>query len=118
RDCVDVPYLSGRGRLLTIGAADRQLPVANTVAPGSAPCPTSDLFGLGAAVGVTSRSIGASKAARYCLNAAPGFARPPIDFPVAFPSGVFSIYGVHRADASGTGTAFAIGNTIVVESVP
>lgn len=71
-----------------LGSGVKALPVNNSVAPGSVPCP------LTFPAGWTSTSLGPGPAAAFCLNARPGFPRAPTSFSVIFPRGNFILGGL------------------------
>lgn len=118
RACSPVEVILRYQGPVLIGNADRCLPVANTIAPGSCPGPGIDVFGLGRLAGVTSRRLPEAKAVLFSLNPAPGFPVAPTDFDVTFPPGTFTVYSIVR-DRHATGQLkVSVGNAIVVESMP
>lgn len=118
RDCTDVVIDLARSGRILLGRADRCLPLANTLEPGSCAGPGSDLFGLGRPAGVTSRNLSSGKAELLCLNAAPGFPLAPIDFSVTFPAGTFTVYSIVRDPRAVAAIEVSVGNSVVVDAIP
>lgn len=111
RGCVDVMFRKPTGALYTLGEAGGCMPINNTLAPGTCPCP--------ATLGTTSRRLSVAKSDLLCL-ARPNSPRSPVDLPVTFPPGTFTILSLHqdRNSPSSPGKNIGIGNTIVVVSEP
>jgi CHRD domain-containing protein len=79
----------GQGGTEQIGAAGFCLPAANTVSPGTCPCPA------GFSVGFTSkRIVGNAVANALCLHRIPADPRPPTTLSVNFPVGKWTVLGV------------------------
>jgi len=113
RDCVDIQFKKPSGALFTLGQANGCMPINNTVAPGSCPCPLTIPRGL------TSRRLTPAKANLFCLLKRAG-QRSPTQMNVRFPEGTFTILSLHqdRNSPSSPGKNIAIGNTVVVVAEP
>jgi hypothetical protein len=108
------PLLRKRGtRTFKLGTGAACLPITNSVAPGLCPCP-SETFPMGR----TSKGLGPSAAARYCLNASPGLPPAPTSFEMIFPVGDFLIGGLveDRNSYHSPDYEVSVGNWIRVES--
>ena len=113
RGCEAIQFKKPSGELFTLGQANGCMPINNTLAPGTCPCPMS--FPLGK----TSRRLSPAKATLLCLEASNSL-RSPTDHSIVFPEGTFTILSLHqdRNSPSSPGKNIAIGNTIVVVSEP
>ncbi len=109
RGCEDVRIQKSSGEIVLLGQANACMPVNNSVAAGSCPCPLT--FPLGKTAGTMS----APKAALFCLEQ-PASPKSPTDFMITFPAGTFTILSVHldRNAPASPAKNIAIGNTIVV----
>jgi len=111
RGCSDITFKKPSGTIFQLGQANGCMPINNTLAPGTCPCP--------ATLGFTSRRLSEAKSQLLCLRR-PESPRSPVDLTVTFPVGTFTILSLHqdRNSPSSPSKNIAVGNTIVVVSEP
>jgi len=111
-DAMMLQYKPSSGVIHNLGIGCRCLPVNNSVTPGSCPCPITFPRGR------TSRGLGPATAARFCLNASPGFPRYPTSFSLTFPSGFsFTLGGLVVDFGSANTKPISISNWIIVHAL-
>jgi len=103
-------FRNGSNRIVSLGVGARALPCANTVQPGSCPCPTRF------ATGFSSASFGPAKASRLCLAPNSPVPRAPTTIPTVFPLGLFTIGGLVSDAGSAGDRPISVTNWVVVES--